>query len=352
MAYGFVDWKHLASQRIEDVSVAKLWDAVRASAAEHNREITTLMATMVQRTTEYKVRFMSPGAGSLQPLDIYGDANPKTFRAEGYYDVAFPLHGAGTAWGTNIVSRAKMTVDEANRLTLDVQNQDADWMRRHIMAAVLDNVAWTFTDPDHGSLTVEPLANSDSVTYPKIGGSVATDEHYLYQAAAIADATSPFGTMYSELNEHVSNSGPYVAYISTSLVATTKALTAFVPIGDSAIAYGASTDQVRSPLPLTLGDEVLGRVENMWVVEWRNMPAGYIIAQAQGAGPFLRMRENAEAELQGLFTRTFSIDSNHEGIRYYRYAGFGVYDRTAACVMQVGNGSYSIPSGYNAPLSS
>jgi len=355
LAYGFVGLSHLNSERISSVGVDRIWRAIYESAAEHTRNINGLMSSMVQRSTTAKERFMLPGSGTLQPIDQWG--NPQPVREAGYYDVAYPIQGAGTAWGSNRVSRALMTVEEANRHTVESMRRDADWMRRHILAAIFDNVSWTFNDDigangaaGLGSITVEPLANNDTVTYNIVGGSSAADNHYLYQAASIDDSNDPFDDIYEELMQHPSNSGPVVVYVPTSLTTSIESLTAFVEVGDADIRFGTNTDQLARVIDRGLGDEVLGKVDKCWIVEWRALPSGYMIAHAQGAGPFVVMREYADPALQGLFMERNSPDGNLEEVRLLRYCGFGVRNRIAACVCYVGAGSYSIPSGYGAPL--
>jgi len=44
------------------------------------------------------------------------------------------------------------------------------------------------------------------------------------------------------------------------------------------------------------------------------------------------------------------VDGNHMENRVIRYAGFGVSNRVGAVCYQVGNGTYQVPSAYNAPL--
>jgi hypothetical protein len=273
----------------------------------------------------------------------------------GHYDVAFPLQGAGTAWGDNRVSRALMTVADANRYTLEAQDKDSDWMVRHMLAATFDNAAWTFVDALYGSLTIRPLAlASDSITYVRAGGAMSTDTHHLAQAAGIADATNPFQTIYDELMEHPSNSGPVVCYIPNGLVASVRALTNFIPVPNPMIRYGIGSDQYAGPTNPGFGEEVLGTVDRCVIVQWRALPANYILAHAQGGGPILKMREYPAAELQGFFPEFDDKDGNLRETRMLRYAGFGVSNRIGAVVYMVtsGNGStYAIPSGYDAPLS-
>jgi len=227
--YGFIDLQHLYNTRVNQVGVRRVYDAVRESAAEHTRIINEAMRSLVERTTTAKEQIELPGSGTLQPLNEAG--NPLPVVHSGSYDVAYPIKHAGTAWGTNRVSRALLTVEEADRQTMEAQRSDAEWLRRHMLAALLDNTTWTFTDKAGiggskglGSLTIQPLANADSVAYVRRGtGTASTDDHYLAQAGAIADNANPYPTIYDELMEHPSNAGGIVVvYISTSLKATTR----------------------------------------------------------------------------------------------------------------------------------
>lgn len=347
LAYGFVGMAHLGNERLTTVGQQAVWDAIQQSAAEHTRQLNALLEGFVARTTLNKMRFYQPGADTLQPLDEYG--NPLVVRPSGYYDVAFPIDGGGTAWGSNRVSRELMTVDEANRNTLNALRADADWVRRHILAAVFDNVTWTYADPEVGSLTIQPLANGDTVTYLKVGGATATDTHYLAQANAIDDSNNPFDDIYDELMEHAGAMGPVIVYVPTNLTTAIEGLTDFVPIGDPDIRYGTGVDQVQGAINRGFGDEILGKANKCWIVEWRALPDSYMIGW-DSSKQVLGMREYPSTSLQGFFPENFSPDGNLQEMRMIRYAGFGAMNRAAALVYRVGNGSYAIPTGYGAPL--
>jgi hypothetical protein len=349
LLYGFVELEDLAARRVYNVGVEVIIEAIEQSTAEYERQLEAMMASFVEMGDLHKERYRQPGSGTLQPLDENG--NPKPVRLRGYYDVAFPIQGGGTAWGTNRVTRAKMTVQEANEETMEATRRDADWVRRHVLAAIFDNVSWTFDDEEFGNLTIEPLANGDTVEYVFKGGDPATDDHYLYQNATIDDTNNPFGTLYDELMEHVGNEPPVIAYVASNLTEDAEGLTAFTEVGDPDLRYGVNTDLVDDPIQPYLGDEVLGKANKCWVVEWRALPDDYIIAHAVGGGPPVFGRQHPEGELQGIITETAEIEGNLEVQRLIRYAGFGVRRRVAAAVMQIDNGSYSIPSGYDAPLS-
>lgn len=355
VAYGFTSLTDLFGQRVAEAGVERVWDAIQLSSQEYNRVVTEMAAELVDRLIIAQEQIELPGDGTLQPLDEWG--NPLPVQPSGNYQVAYPIQGGGTAWGTNRVSAALLTVEEANRFTLDAYHRDADWLIRHMLAAVLDNTTWTFSDKvgpggtkGLGNITIQPLANGDSVTYVKKGASApATDTHYLYQAAAISDVANPFPTIYTELVEHPSNSGPIKTYVATSLVSTIEALTNFVQVKDPDIQYGIATNQLAGGMDIGFGDRVVGKVDNCWIIEWGRLPAGYMIGHASGV-PILGMREYPVPELQGFFPERHSPDGNLVLNRFIRYAGFGVRNRVAALAYHVGNGSYGIPTGYNTPL--
>jgi hypothetical protein len=246
-----------------------------------------------------------------------------------------------------------MTVEEANRATLDSLARDADWVKRHALAALFTAVTWTYNDAndDAGSLVIQPLANGDTVQYVRRNGVTAIDTHQYAQAAAISDAANPYDDFFTELSEHMGAVGPYVAYISTSLKATTLALANFIPVTDSDVVAGNGQDTLRGTIDRGMGDEVLGKVDGVWIVEWGILPSGYGFVVDRGASSKpLRMREHPADALKGAFAEDFSADGNSKAYRLLRYAGFGAYNRVAALVFLIGSGSYTAPATLVAPL--
>ena len=51
--YGFTNLKDVFSQRIDDVGVAVVNDAIDATIGEHNRQMTALVGLFAEPTTEY-----------------------------------------------------------------------------------------------------------------------------------------------------------------------------------------------------------------------------------------------------------------------------------------------------------
>lgn len=347
IAYGFVGLQHMWADRVTDAGEQRIWDAVRQSAAMHSTQLAAVMAAFAQPTTDRTRRIMLPGSGELQPLDEHG--NPLPTRPEGYYTVGFPIYGGGDAWGDNRVTRALATVEEANRWTLEALKKDARWVRRHSLAAIFTNTQRTFADPQ-GDIAVEPLANGDAVIYNRVGGTSATDNHYLAQASSIGDANNPFPAMYDELAEHPENNGPYVAYVPTNLVSDIEGLTDFHPVLDPNVRVGVASDQLVGSVDLGPGDELIGYVGKFFIIEWKALPDNYMIGVARGTQSVLAMRQYPSQALQGFFPEFNDVDGNHKENRLIHYAGFGVQNRVGAVVQRVGNGSYATPAGYEAPL--
>lgn len=356
--YGFYALRHLYAQRLSQVDIQRVYTAVQETTAQYNLIANGLLANWSQPTEIAQMQFELAGSGTMQPLDEKG--NPLPVRPSGSYQVAFPIQGAGTAWGDNRITRELMTVEEVQRSTLDALRRDADWLIRHMLAALLDNTTWTYEDlagrdgyKGLGSITIQPLANGDSVTYVRKGNQVAaTDDHYLAQAGAIADNANPYPLIYNELVEHPSNmNGEVTAYIASSLVATTQALATFYPLRDPRLDYGDTITLAQGEqfTDVGIGEKVLGRANRVKIVEMPSLPSGYIVAKVDGKAP-LRQREYPSERLKGLFPERHSPDGNLNEYRWLRYCGFGVADRVSAVVYQIGNGTYQIPSGYATPL--
>jgi len=355
-AYGFHSLQEIFSQRIGSgtQNVELVRNAITTTVAEHTRQLNEVTSVFAARTTAAKARFTLPTTGTLQPIDEFG--NPKPVAGGGYYEVGFPIQGGGTAFGTDRVSRQLMTIQQANDDVLGAQLKDVDWVMRHMLAAIFTKTAWTYTDRDStiGDISVKGLASGDTDKYAFAGGTVSTDDHYRATADAIDDSHNPFSPLRKELSEHPGNRGPFVAYVPSNLVDAITALTEFKDKPDENItALSGEVLNNEGAQVRRFGDEVLGYLKSarMWVVEWKRLPDSYMIATALGnTDPVLKMREYDAPALQGFFPELHSPDGNLNITRLLRYAGFGVYDRTGAAVQLIGNGTYSVPTGYTAPL--
>ncbi|MBX3012345.1 MAG: hypothetical protein KF832_12595 [Caldilineaceae bacterium] len=349
--YGFVDLQDALAELVTKRGITVINAAIDRTLAEHNRQMTTLLALFATTTTDFKRRYKTPVAARLQPVDEHGRARP--IRTAGFYDIAFPMQRGGTAWGTTYETSLKETVGDVNNRMNTLLTADARWLRDHILAALFVNSSWTFADEEHGSLTIKGLANNDSDTYLIQDGADAgaTDNHYLAQANAIDNSNDPFGTIHDELMEHPENSGDVIAFVPTNLKASVKGLTGFYPVSDDNIRYGANVSTLQSSLGAAIPGTVFGyHDDGVWLVEWKAMPSSYIAAVATEGDRPLAMRQDTTSELQGFNRVGDRNDHPYYEAQYLRKAGFGGQNRVGALVYRIGNGSYAVPTGYASPM--
>jgi hypothetical protein len=353
--FGYASIQHLFADRLNPQNQPLVLDAIRQRAAIYSMMTMEMLAALAVRTERSTERFALPGYGTLQPLDALGV--PLPVRPAGHTDVAYPIYGGGTAAGRDRVSRALETVEDVFRDQEDAEARDATWLKWHVLAALFTNTARNFVDvsvPEAPTIVVQPLAiTSDSVTYVRNNGTSSTAQHYVAQAAAIADATNPFTAIHTLLAAYPGNAGrDIVSFVPSANVAAVEALATFIPVADPDVRLGSASDILVAPgggLRM-MGDRVLGKVGMVWVVEWSSLPDNYLLNVVDGRPP-LAMREYPDAALQGFFPEIHSPDGARIERRFLRYCGFGVRNRVAASVTFVGAGdtTYDIPTGYTAP---
>jgi len=347
--YGLLSEKDLYASRVTEsgVMVRDVVESIRMSVAEHNRGLNALLGLFARRTTDFKTRFTTPAAARLQPLDSSGRALP--IKPSGVYDVSNPLQMAGLSWGHDYVTGVKMTVGEAANYTMTLLDGDTRWMRDHLLAALFVDGSWTFTDPLHGTLTVKGLASGDTDTYNVLSGADtgATDDHVKGAGSITA---SVFTDIRDELKEHPENSGEVVVLVPTASRATVEGLTGFYERTDANLLLGTGSTRLVGNLDVAVPGEVFGYIEGCWVVEWRSMPANYLIGVTTGGEKVLSLREDPEAQLRGFHEVARRDDHPWYERQYLRRAGFGAWNRVGAIVYKTDNATYAVPTGYSSPM--
>lgn len=353
LTWGFTQWADQVDELVSVIGESVVFKAVEDSASHQTEKFAELMSSLVQVTTDHKKTMQLPGGGTLQPLDENG--NPYPVKEGGSHEVALPMQNAGTAWGTTRESRASMTIKQMNRFVLENSKRDTEWMRIRIMAAFLDNTTWSYADKKTsiGTLTIQPLANADGTLYPIIGGGTEDSQHYFATSDPIDDDHNPFPTIYTQLKQHFGNEGNVIAFVPTSLKTTIEALSDFTAVVDVDIEVGAMAETIRAnTAPIKqFGDEVLGKVNKVWIVEWKRLPAGYIFAYDDGAEAVVGQRQMEAQALRGFFAEEGVSNGTLKSTNLIRYAGFGILNRVGAVVYQIGNGSYEVPDSGSTPAS-
>lgn len=334
---------------------AVIYDAVREYLDRYNQDMQAATAIFVEGTTsDHSERYKLPGGGRLQrrgPQSRTGEV-----KANAGWDCAYPLEDFGAAFAGDDVTMAYMTVGDLDRHISTVINQDRATRRYEILKALFNSTAGTFVDPLWGSLTIQRLANGDSVVYPPVLGSEseATDNHYLesgYAASSISDTNDPFVTIRDELEEHFgapTAGSNIVVFVNNAQRAKIEALTNFSEVEDRFVRLGDQTDQA-SGVPAGVPGRVLGRCDGVWVVEWRWIPANYMVAIHMDAPKPLKIRIDPADTGLGSGLQLVSQDADYPFMTSHwrdRF-GIGVGNRLNGVVFELGTGgTYTVPSGY------
>jgi hypothetical protein len=319
-------------------------------------ELNLAMAVLVERETEdYKLRYKLPAAGYLQRRGP--DGRYVAVKAEGQWDVAFPLRDYGAQIAGNDVDMAYMRIEDLDRHLMTVVSQNVATVRFLVLQRLLNNLQQTFNDDDWGDLLIEPIANGDTVLYPPLPGTdaEATENHFLtsgYIVTAIADAHNPIITLRDEILEHVGDSpnGTNIAVFITPTQETyVKALTGYVPVSDNAITLGDDTARLTSAVGRPHPGVLVGRVNGCWIIKWRWIPANYMFAvDLDQPPPLIKRVDPADT---GLPRNLALVAENEEfpfkGSFWRHRLGLGCGNRLNAAVMFFDAGStYTIPTGY------
>lgn len=321
---------------------------------QYNADMAAAQRVFLDGDTEnYKERYKLIGGGRLQRRG--GQTVSGAVKATGQWDVAYPLEDFGAQVTATDVAMAYMTPAEYQRHIDTVLVQDTNTMRHEVLRALFNNGARTFVDERWGSLTVQPLANGDSVTYPPALGSEndATDDHYLvsgYAAADVSATNNPIPTLVEELEEHfgeVAGNSNVVVFINPAQAAKLQALAGFDAIEDRYIRSGANTD-VPTGLPGVPG-KVIGRAHGAWISQWRWVPANYLMGIHLDAPPPLKMRVDPAGTGLGRGLQLVARDQQYplESAHFRHRFGVGVSNRLNGVVMQLkASGTYDVPTAF------
>lgn len=344
------------TRTVNNIGQPVVWNAVQDYLNRWRASVEAAMAVFVESTTsDHTRRYKLPGGGRLQRRGLQSQTG--AVKGTGQWDVALPLEDFGAQLAGDDVAMAYMTVEEVQRHIDTVTLQDLNTIRFELIRALVNSTARTFVDPIWGSLTVQPLANGDTVVYPPVLGSEAeaTDTHYLesnYAATAISDTNNPYMTIRNELEEHfgaVQGGSNIVVFIHPDEVPETENLTDFDPTDDRYVITGANTDQVTN-LPAGMPGRIVGRTNGVWVVEWRHIPTGYMIGlDLDAPRPLLQRVDPADTGL-GMGLQLVSTDAIYPfQMAHYRHRfGLGAGNRLNGVVLELGiGGTYTTPAAYS-----
>jgi hypothetical protein len=351
---GSVGISDLDTTRINAIGQTVVYDASMALIANFNDQLLVSRRIFVGGSSDvWSTKYLQAGGGYLQPRGQQSETAAE--RVGGDWKVERPLYDFGTQLAVDDVTAAYLTVGDWERQLRGVFNRGTNTYRHQMLLALLNNTARTFNDKLHGTLSITPLANGDSVLYDPIEGATAaaTEDHYLvsgYTGANISDTNNPIVTIVNELVEHFgreTGGSEVVVFIHPDNEAKITALATFDEVMDSRLILSANVN-VPTNLPDVPG-VVIGRCNGAWVVVWRSVPTGYLIGvHLEADAPLYERIDPADTGLPtGLQLVATDMDYPFD-MYHWRYRfGIGPANRLNGVVMQLkASGTYDIPTGY------
>lgn len=349
-----------AYQYVRQLDTGVLYDAVTRymqtvmQAAQAARSIFVDMDT-----SNYKELVQFPGGGVLD--ESTPDSTPLPVQANGGYDTAYPLYHYQNSIRINMVKFRKMGLTEFERHIDTIISRYNSRMRLDIMYALFQNTTQTFKDELWGSLTLQPLANGDSVEYPAYGATIdpRTVDNFVvsgYTAANISDTNNPVQTAqdYFETQFGAFTGGaPVYCYINSAQTAKVRALTDFVPVETTGVSDVTSfierlTGFTELPSP---NGKVLGTVNGAVVSQLSDIPANYMLSVHPGEPkPLVRRIDPIEQGLSADLELVNGEPESRDGTMFSNYQarfGIGVRNRLNGHVIQFkASGQYEVPTAY------
>ena len=335
-----------------------VFEHLNAFLAASDESLTAASALFIEKDTEnVQEKYMLPGGGRLQERG--GQAESATVKASGSWTVAYPIKRYGAQFAYTREAIAKMTLRKVQNDADTIVEQYRNTLRFEILKALFDNTQDTFIDDDKGSISIEPLANGDTVVYPPVSGSEteATEDHYLasgYVTGAISDTNNPYETITADLVHHfggdTQGGNNIVTLIHPDEVSVTQDLTEFTDLPDNFIVSGDNTD-VPTRLPVVPGS-IIGRMRGQsscWVSQWDWMPTGYMLAiHLEEKAPLKKRMPLAAWGLPSALELVQEHDTYpFRQAHYETYFGVGAGNRLNGVFLELTAGAFSIPSGYS-----
>lgn len=345
---------------LNNIGQEVVYGAVARSLEEHNAEVLDSMGLFVERRTpDWKLTYkLDNGGGYLQrkgPRSNAAEVKPPPG-----WDAALPLEDFGAGFAADRITFAYMTVRDLNRVVRTVQNQDKATVRLEMLRAIFNNTQRVFKDDLRGDLTVMPLANNDTVIYPALVGSDAPTRANAYlgvplDATAITDANNPLPKAVDTLEGHFgtpSGGSAIVVFFNNAQTQGMQHLAGFEPVVNRYVTPGIADNRVDLENLPPLPGRIIGVSDGAILVEWRQMPPGYLLGVHLEAPPPLLERVDTEASglLAGLQLIAEDFDNPFWKYEWSHRFGFGAGNRLNGAVIDLtaagGPNTYTVPARY------
>lgn len=336
---------------VDNAGQRAVYEATQQILDRHNADVQAALSALVgETTTIYQELYYLPGGGQMQKSTRL--TRPGAVKPLGSYTVAYDLEDFRDQLAWDDVALAYMSLAKYNVALQNITMRHLNTVRFEVLRHLLNPTNATFADEIHGNLTVRRLANTDSTTYPPVIGSDtgADDNHYLasgYATASISSTNNPFPTVREELEEHFGQGEP-IMFINNAERAKIEALPDFIPVSVPQVNEGTSTPTVTGA-PTNVPGRVIGRVNDVWVDEWRWMPATYSFTVDLMQPAPLTKRIDVPTSIKGrgileLVAEQMEFPLSESFWRCRE--GYGVSNRLNGVAMKFTTGSYDSPTIY------
>jgi hypothetical protein len=338
-----------------------IWEATQRAFDLYNEDLEASVELFIDGTTTgFKERYYLPGGGESQQEDITRAAETAAIRTVGNWDVAFPLEQGGDSIAYDDIGIRSVSMQRYDATVQTVFMRNNNFVFGAILRALFRNVNATFSDPDHGDLTLVPLANQDGTLYPPpVGASAEAQQNFFvgasYAESGISNTNNPFATLKTKLEAiHglVQGGSPIIALVNSSILQYVYPLAGFEEYTNRYAEPGDNITRLLGLPRVPPGMRIVGvdTISSVVVVEWPRVPTGYVIGLHQNAKP-LRQRLDLPAKNfpRGLhlWSDTLERREPYRTARWRDRRGFAVANRLGAVVMHLsGAGTYTIPSTY------
>jgi hypothetical protein len=334
-----------------------VYDAALATLGDHNDDLAMAEAIFVEKTTaERAIKFKLAGDGLLQKRT--SNAPTRYKKPNAGWDVAFPLDEWGTSLGWDRVTLAYTSIQQFNLALNGVFRQDKNTRRRQMLAAIFSGVSYVYKDENWPDATIQPLANGDTTLYPPVQGAMvdATANNYLlsgYVAGAIDDTHNPIPNMVNALETYFgtpTGGSPIVVFVNNAQTPAIQDLTDFTDVANLYISYGQNVSLVNElRFPAGIPGRIVGSCSGALIVEWRWIPANYMLGIHTDAPPPLQRRiDPPEVGLGDGLQLIYEIsDQPIRSSHWTHRFGYAVANRLNGVVTQLTtDGSYTAPAPY------
>jgi hypothetical protein len=351
--YGILGLQDNDRSFVKTIGQRVVYEATAQMLERYNSELNSFLGWFLEGTVEnFKERYKLPGGGRMGRRGRL--ARPDVVKAYGSWDVAYPLEDFAEGLGDDDIAMAYMTIQEYARHLETIFIRNTNRVRYEVLTRLFKNTTNTFVDPIHGSLTIQPLANGDTVVYPPVIGSAseATEDHYLesgYTVANISDTNNPLPTIRDDMEHHFGmNTGgtDIMIFVADNITPYLEDLTSFVPVEDKFVMPGDDSARIQG-FGASLPGKLIGRSNGVWVSEWKHIPDNYMLAIDPAQPKPLKMRvDPSDTGLpQGLTLMAREENMPLTQASWRHRFGFGIGNRLNGVVMEVAaGGTYTIPS--------